>query len=102
MADNSNNNMITEDVVAYVAKLSRLSLEGADVSLFRDQLAKILGYISQLNEVDTGSTPPTTHVLSSMKDVFREDEPGESLSQEDALKNAPEKYEGFFKVPGVI
>jgi len=103
MTDNNHNNKaITDDVVSYVARLSRLSLENESVSKFRDQLAKILEYVAQLDEVDTTATLPTTHVLSSMKDVFREDEPGRSLSQEEALKNAPEKHDGFFKIPSVM
>jgi aspartyl-tRNA(Asn)/glutamyl-tRNA(Gln) amidotransferase subunit C len=96
------NNLITEDVVRYVARLSRLSLEGKEVARFQEQLSAILDYIAQLNEVDTENTSPTSHVLTSMKNVFREDEPKPSLSNEDALCNAPEKKNGFFKVPKVI
>jgi len=93
---------ITEDVVRYVAQLSRLRLDEKDVHKFQEQLARILEYIAQLNEVDTEDTPPTSHVLSSMKNVFREDELKDSLSNDEALKNASDKKDGFFKVPKII
>lgn len=102
MKDAPGKKTITEDIVRYVAELSRLRLDETDTARFGQQLSRILEYIAQLNEVDTENTLPTTHVLSSMKNVFREDDPGESLSQEEALSNAPAKKESFFKVPKVI
>ncbi len=102
MENTGRKKVITEDDVRYVARLSRLRLDEKDVTMFRGQLSAILEYIEQLNEVDTEGVPPTSHVLSSMKNVFREDEPGVSLSPEEALSNAPEKKDGFFKVPRII
>ncbi|MCK5450593.1 MAG: Asp-tRNA(Asn)/Glu-tRNA(Gln) amidotransferase subunit GatC [Candidatus Omnitrophica bacterium] len=95
-------NTITDDVVLYVAKLSRLSFEEKDVPKFREQLSGILGYIEQLKEVDTEDTLPTTHVLSSMKNVFREDTLKTSFSPDKSLKNAPSRNGSLFKVPKVI
>jgi aspartyl-tRNA(Asn)/glutamyl-tRNA(Gln) amidotransferase subunit C len=94
--------IITEEVVRYVAGLSRLRLAEKDVARFRTQLSRILDYITQLDEVDTEGILPTTHVLSSMKNVFREDKLKESLSPEKALSNAPARKENFFKVPKVV
>ncbi|RKY41325.1 MAG: Asp-tRNA(Asn)/Glu-tRNA(Gln) amidotransferase subunit GatB [Candidatus Makaraimicrobium thalassicum] len=102
MKNNIKEKTITEDVVRYVARLSRLSLDDTDVTRFRGQLSRILDYIAQLNEVNTEGTLPTTHVLSSMKNVFREDEQKASLSPEEALANAPARKENFFKVPRII
>ncbi|MEA3489116.1 MAG: Asp-tRNA(Asn)/Glu-tRNA(Gln) amidotransferase subunit GatC [Candidatus Omnitrophota bacterium] len=93
---------ITEDIVRYVARLSRLNLDEKDVAKFQAQLSGILDYIAQLNEVDTEDTLPTTHVLSSMKNVFREDERTESLPPEEALSNAPSRKDNFFKVPRIL
>ncbi|MBL7072251.1 MAG: Asp-tRNA(Asn)/Glu-tRNA(Gln) amidotransferase subunit GatC [Candidatus Omnitrophica bacterium] len=93
---------ITEDDVRYVADLSRLRLDDGEIVTFKDQLAGILGYIEQLNEVDVENVLPTTHVLSSMKNVFREDVLGESIPPEEALQNAPSKKDNFFKVPKII
>lgn len=102
MSEPSKKKTITEDIVRYVAGLSRLSFNEKETSSFKGQLERILEYIEQLNEVDTEGTPPTTHVLSSMKNVFRQDEPKKSLSPEEALSNAPDKKGNFFKVPRVI
>ncbi|MFH1305351.1 MAG: Asp-tRNA(Asn)/Glu-tRNA(Gln) amidotransferase subunit GatC [Candidatus Omnitrophota bacterium] len=93
---------ITDDIVRHVAKLSRLHIDESEITKFREQLARILEYITQLNEVGTKDTFPTTHVLSSMKNVFRKDEPAGSLSVEEVMSNAPEKKENLFKVPRII
>ncbi|MFH1877799.1 MAG: Asp-tRNA(Asn)/Glu-tRNA(Gln) amidotransferase subunit GatC [Candidatus Omnitrophota bacterium] len=93
---------ITEDIVRYTAKLSRIYMEEEDVVKFQGQLSGILDYIKQLDEVNTENTPPTAHALSSMTNVFREDELRESLPVGEALKNAPETKGNFFKVPGII
>ncbi|MDP8298934.1 MAG: Asp-tRNA(Asn)/Glu-tRNA(Gln) amidotransferase subunit GatC [Candidatus Tantalella remota] len=100
--ENTGKNIITKETVEYVARLSRLSLDESETDRFRGQLEGILDYIEQLKEVDTEGTLPTTHVLPSMKNVFREDKLTPSLSNDDALANAPSKKDGFFKVPRVI
>ncbi len=101
LMDNNKYNISDETVVS-VANLARLSLSGDEVKQFQKQLVTILEYIAQLDEVDITDTEPTSHVLPSMKDVFREDIVHECLSNEDAIKNAPDKGDGFFKVPQVI
>lgn len=93
---------ISREEVEYVASLSRLELDEGQVDRFRGQLSDILSYIDQLAEVDTENITPTSHVLSSMKNVFREDELKVPLSNEKALSNAPEKSGNFFKVPKII
>ncbi|MDD5634795.1 MAG: Asp-tRNA(Asn)/Glu-tRNA(Gln) amidotransferase subunit GatC [Candidatus Omnitrophica bacterium] len=93
---------VTEDIVQYVANLSRLSFAASEVPKFQEQLSNILGYVDQLNEVDTENTQPTSHALSSMKNVFREDTPYKSLPLEEVLKNAPAREGKFFKVPKII
>jgi len=100
--DAKNDNVITEDVVRYVAILSRLKLKDGDLDKFKGQLSDILNYIDQLNEVDTEGVLPTTHVLPSMKNVFREDVKKDSLPPEEGLQNAPAKKDNFFKVPRII
>ena len=102
MENKTQRKAITEDTVRYVARLSRLSFGDAETSLFRDQLSRILDYIDKLNEVDTEGVQPTTHALSSLKNVFREDEFRASLAPEEALGNAPARKGDFFKVPRII
>jgi aspartyl-tRNA(Asn)/glutamyl-tRNA(Gln) amidotransferase subunit C len=93
---------ITAQEVRYASDLSRLELSPEEIDLYSRQLAHILDYISTLNELDTAATPPTSHPLENLKNVFREDRPKPSLSLEDALRNAPERKGDFFAVPKVI
>jgi aspartyl-tRNA(Asn)/glutamyl-tRNA(Gln) amidotransferase subunit C len=99
---NSNKELISKDDVKQVAILARLRLDGEEVAVFQKQLSSILDYIAQLSEVATEDTPPTSHVLSSMKNVFREDELKRSLPVDEALRNAPARHDDFFSVPKVI
>ncbi len=94
--------IIDKDTVKRVAHLARLSLNEEELQTYSSQLASILSYISKLNEIDTEGVPPTSHALSTLKNVFRKDVLKPSLPVEDALKNAPEKEGDFFKVPQVI
>lgn len=87
--------------VEYVARLARIELSQQEKEIFARQLARILEYISKLNEVDTTDVGPTSHVLP-LKNVFRQDNLEPSLPVEAVLKNAPEKEGDFFKVPQVI
>ena len=93
--------MITKKDVEYVANLSRLELNDADKDGFVSNLQEILSYIDKLNELDTSDVEPTAHVLP-LKNVKRNDEIKPSLSNEAALKSAPETSDGFFLVPPVI
>ncbi len=102
MIERTSDKKITRDTVRYVADLARISLGEEETDIFREHLEQILKYVEQLEEVDTENVIPTTHVLSSMKNIFREDIPAPSISPEEALSNAPDKADGFFKVPRVI
>jgi len=93
---------IDKAVVKHVAHLARLSLNDKELELYSGQLTSILSYISKLNEADTKNVLPTSHALSTLKNVFRKDVLKPSLSADDALANAPQKEEGFFKVPQII
>jgi aspartyl-tRNA(Asn)/glutamyl-tRNA(Gln) amidotransferase subunit C len=102
MKENTVKSAITDEVVRYVADLARISLRGEEEKIFGSQLSHILGYVEQLKEVDTEGVGPTTHVLPSMKNVFREDIAEPSVSSNEALSNAPDKTSEFFKVPRII
>jgi aspartyl-tRNA(Asn)/glutamyl-tRNA(Gln) amidotransferase subunit C len=93
---------ITEKDVAYVAELANLDLTAEERAQFGAQLDSILGYIEQLNELDTSDVEPMAQVLAPQQATLREDEVCPSLSQEVALANAAERGSGYFKVPKVI
>jgi len=92
---------IDEKTVEYVAKLARLSVSDEESAKFLPQLNKIIKYVEKLNELDTEDVEPTYSVIP-MKNVFREDENKTSLSQSEAVSNAPTSQDGFFKVPKII
>ena len=93
---------IDKEIVKRVALLSRLSLTEDEISEYGSQLETILEYISKLNEIDTRDVPPTSHTLSTLKNVYRKDILKPSLKTEEALKNAPSSEGDFFKVPQII
>lgn len=92
---------ITPELVRHVALLSRLDLEEAQIQPFVTDLNNILNYVTKLDELDTSGVPPTSHSFH-MENVFRQDTVRESLSNEQALANAPEAEEECFKVPAVL
>jgi aspartyl-tRNA(Asn)/glutamyl-tRNA(Gln) amidotransferase subunit C len=63
---------------------------------------KVLDYIDSLNEIPVLDNTPPLENINDTENVFREDIAEKCLSKEEALKNAPEKTENFFKVPKVI
>jgi len=92
---------ITRLEVEHVAKLARLELSDQEKEKLTDQLSNILTYVEKLNELDTKNVAPTSHVLD-ITNIMRDDAPGQSLPQERALANAPEKAAGHYKVPRII
>ncbi|NPV45199.1 MAG: Asp-tRNA(Asn)/Glu-tRNA(Gln) amidotransferase subunit GatC [Firmicutes bacterium] len=92
---------ISKKDVEHVAQLARLHLEEEEKELYTRQLNSILNYMEKLGELDTSDVEPTAHVLP-IKNVFREDRVEQSMDIEEVLRNAPDREEGFFKVPKII
>ena len=95
-------NIIDKKTVQHVALLSRLRLSEEELAVYSSQLVQILSYIDKLNQLDIKDTPPTSHAVPALKNVFRKDIPRPSLKPEDTLKNAPDKKGEFFRIPKVI
>ncbi len=87
--------------VDHIARLARLSVSEEEKELFGPQLNGILSYMEKLNELDTKDVGPTSHVLS-LSNVMRDDMPGDSIPREDALMNAPDHTDKFYRVPKII
>jgi aspartyl-tRNA(Asn)/glutamyl-tRNA(Gln) amidotransferase subunit C len=92
---------IDKSTVENIAHLARLELTETEKGKMVDDLSKILVWMEQLNEVDTDSVEPLTH-MSEEVNVFREDVANNQLSRDRALFNAPLKDETYFMVPKVI
>ena len=87
--------------VKYVAHLARLSLSAEEERRIGSQLGHILGYIEKLEEVEVSGVEPTAHAFP-LVNVTRADEVRPSLSQEEALRNAPAQANGLFIVPKIV
>ncbi len=87
--------------VKYVAHLARLSLSPEEEQMIGAQLGSILGYIEKLKEVDVTGVEPTAHAFP-LVNVARPDEVRPSLSNEEALRNAPARANGLFIVPKIV
>ena len=86
---------VDPEEVAHVADLARVDLDDEELEVFAEQFADILAYFETLDEVpEVDSEPDLTNVM-------RTDEVEESLSQAEALANAPDAEDGFFKGPRV-
>ncbi len=92
---------ITKEQVEHVARLARLEVSEDEKTVFARQLSGILTYIDQLKGLDTAGVEPTATVLPT-DNVFRDDAVRPSLTQEQALANAPDQADGFFRVPKIL
>ncbi|MEO6119792.1 MAG: Asp-tRNA(Asn)/Glu-tRNA(Gln) amidotransferase subunit GatC [Terriglobales bacterium] len=104
---------VTPKEVAYVADLANLDLTPEERERMVKDLNAILGFIDQLNELDTTNVPPMAQVMAgssveagSLAHAYarRPDDATArpSLPHNAALENAPVKNPDFFKVPKVI
>lgn len=91
----------TQFDIKYVAHLARIAMTPEEEKKMSVQLGNILGYIEKLKELDVTNVEPTAHAVP-MVNVTRADETRESLSNEDALRNAPAKANGLFMVPKIV
>ena len=87
--------------IEHLSRLARLALTEEEKSRYGNQLDNILCYVEKLNELDTAGIEPTSHVIS-ISNVMREDTLRPSLDREDALMNAPDKTDTFYRVPKII
>lgn len=85
-------------LVMQMAKLACLSLSDVEANLFAEELARIVGYVEQLDLIDTHDVEPTAHVQLD-RTPWRNDEPVPGLSHDDALAEAPRIERGGFAVP---
>ena len=92
---------VDDKMVLRVAGLARLHLAADEVPHLTSELNKILGWIDQLQAVDTSDVQPMTAVIPLTR-AWRDDVVTDGDIQADVLANAPEARHGFFAVPKVI
>lgn len=91
--------------VRKVAKLAHLNISDEEAEIYEPQMNEIVAYVEQLNELDTSDVEPAIGGLTPEGEAThadRDDTPRSSLSQEEALDQAPSAVEGHFRVPKVL
>jgi aspartyl-tRNA(Asn)/glutamyl-tRNA(Gln) amidotransferase subunit C len=94
---------LTREDVAKIAALANLELDVAEIDLFARQLAEILAYADDVQQIDTTGVPPTASVVTRHA-ADRADDVRPCLDRDEALANAPDAAVdvGLFRVPRVI
>lgn len=92
---------ISLDQLRHIAHLARLEIKPEKENDLAQQLSETASYIDVLAELDTKNINPTFQT-NHLKNVTRNDVIEESLSQEDALSQAPDTYNGYFKTQATI
>lgn len=94
---------VSTDEVKKIAKLANLPLQNQEEELFAKQFSDTIAVVNELNEIDTAGVA-ATYQVNGLQNILREDvvDPKYGLTQEQALSQAPQTYEGFFVVKRVI
>ena len=92
---------ITEETVDHIAHLARLEFEGDRKEAIRTDLERIITFMDKLQEVDTENVQPLIF-MSSEINRLRDDIPARTVTQEEALKNAPKRDSDYFRIPKVL
>ena len=92
---------VTTQEVQKIASLARLAMSEQGAAALAPELNKILGFVEQLEEVDTSSVAPMAAVIPNTLRL-REDAVTDGNVREKVLANAPARQGGFFGVPKVI
>lgn len=92
---------IDKETLHKIAHLARLEIDPKKEDGYVKDLEDILTWVEKLNELDTEGVEPLTN-MSFEKNVLREDERKKTISHEQALKNAPDKDNDYFRVPKVL
>lgn len=89
------------DQVRHVAALARLEFTDTELEALNGQMSSILGFVNKLNELELTDVQAAAQ-SHELRNVFREDELGESFPREVILANAPEQSDGCYLVPKIV
>lgn len=96
---------ITEHDINKLAALANLEITDDERKQLTPQIASIITYVEQLNQLDTSGVEPVTGGFThegAATETAREDSPHESFGQKRATSQAPDPHQGYFRVPKVI
>lgn len=94
-------NKIDIKTVDEVAHLARLEFNDAAKAEILNDMNRMLAFVDKLSELDTENVTPLIY-MTDEKNILREDTPEVTVTQKEALKNAPKKDSDYFKAPKVI
>lgn len=89
---------VTNALVDKLANLAKLEFSEDEKGKIQEDLTKIVAFVDKLSELDTAQVEPLIF-MSTEVNVLREDEVHQTITQQEALKNAPKKDSDYFKVP---
>ena len=92
---------ITEEIVDHIAHLARLEFEGEKKEAIRKDMENIISFMDKLNEVPTDNVEPLIFMNDEVNKL-REDVSEDTLTQREALKNAPKKDSDYFRIQKVL
>ena len=92
---------VDRETVVRVARLARLKVPEGDLETLAGELSNIIGWIEQLDEVDTDGVEPMASV-ADMKLRWRADEVTDGGIPDKVTSNAPDPQNGMFSVPKVV
>ena len=91
---------ISEETIDHIAHLARLKFEGNEKTQIKSDLENMISFMDKLNELETSDLEPLVF-MSDELNVLREDIAVETITHEEALKNAPKKDSDYFRIPKV-
>ncbi len=91
---------VSNEQIKHLGDLAKLQFTESETENLKKDLEKMLDFVEELNEVNTDNVEPLIHMGTEVNRL-RPDEAQKSISQKEALKNAPLKDSDFFKVPKV-
>ena len=92
---------VDKELISRLEHLARLELSETEKEGILNDLNNILQMVEKMNEVNTDNVEPLVYINDAVN-VWREDQVKGQVAREEALKNAPEKNDEFFKVPKMI
>lgn len=92
---------ITPEMVQHIAKLAALEFQPSEEEHFLQELNRILEHMKQLKLLNVDQLEASIQTFPAVN-VMREDQASPGLSQDQVLQNAPEKENGFFKIPPIL
>jgi aspartyl-tRNA(Asn)/glutamyl-tRNA(Gln) amidotransferase subunit C len=92
---------VNDKLVQRVAELAKLEFDEKGFGEIRQDLKNMIDFVDQLNEVDTDGVEPLIFINDDTN-IWREDVAKVTITQAQALSNAPKKDSDYFKVPKVI